>query len=173
MPMNGRMRHICQRLSGYRRVAGLSLAQVAQAVGVLDPVVLREMEEGYREPSLELFCDLAALYGVSVDTLAGWEDPRRPTAEATPGITARRAQMVQYVEQTAARMRALLPPSPVPEASEPPMPTLKITPELFAAITAYAQAHGRRVGDILLQAVTWRIGLNREQEERYFPEPEG
>jgi transcriptional regulator with XRE-family HTH domain len=141
MPMNGRMRNVCQMLGGARRISGMSLEYVARVVGILDPAILREVERGDRAPDLELLCNLATLYDLSIDALVG----REPSASQRP--------------------------APEPQGTD--MPTLHMTPELFAAITVYAQAHGRRVGDILLQAITWRIGLNREQEQRYFPEPEG
>lgn len=145
--MSGRMRRICMMLGGHRRVAGLPRDYVARLVGLLDPVILQEIEEGMREPSLELLCNLAALYDLSIDTLTGCEPSSR------------------HVQEPAQE-----PPSdPAPQSDKASLPTLKITPELFAAVTAYAEEHGRRVGDLLLQAITWRIGLSAAQEERYFP----
>lgn len=149
--MTGRMRNLCFMLGGHRRVKGLSLDYVARVVGLLDPQFLAEIEQGSHVPSLELLCDLATLYDLSIDRLVGRERSESPP----PAQVSARAPVP--------------PPAPAPRDEAPRLPTLHLTPELFAAVTAYAQEHDRRVGDVLLQAITWRIGLSVEDEQRYFP----
>ena len=61
------------RLKEVRKKKGLSLQQVADAVGVGNNTISR-YETGKREPKLEMWQKLADIYGVSVPYLQGTDE---------------------------------------------------------------------------------------------------
>lgn len=72
-----------ERLKDLRTEKGLTTSALGKIVGCSNPTITH-YERGDREPSLEMLCKLADLFGVSVDYLIGHEKKsvmERPTSE--------------------------------------------------------------------------------------------
>lgn len=142
--MNPRMKHLGAMLRMTRLRQGFSLAMAAQAVGLLDVAVLREIEAGERDPDLELALNLASFYGVTLGYLTG-ETRSSSTVETT-------APRVEHADH--AQWATIM---------------VKMPHDMQESLQQYADRHRESIGELLRQAITWRLRLTAAQASQYFP----
>ena len=73
------MSRLSDNLKQFRTAAGLTQPAVAAALGISRSAVAM-YESGSREPELSLLWQLADLYGISLDELAGRQHPASPAS---------------------------------------------------------------------------------------------
>ena len=89
-PLPGLARkNFCARLRELRDDAGLTQGQLAEKVG-LGRAAVTNLESGSTRPSVDVFCDLARAFGVSLDYLACFDGapkpPQRWVADLAPDL---------------------------------------------------------------------------------------
>ena len=73
-------------LRGLREKRGLTLEQVADAVGLRNQYV-SNYELGKRKPDYETLCNLADFFGVSVDYILGRTNDEKPASKNASGLS--------------------------------------------------------------------------------------